>query len=200
VNKSFPNWDELYKSQDVELMPWYNQKLDVDLEAALEEYGITRGRFLDLGTGPATQALELAKRGFNVTGSDISENAIKKANESFRNKNPKIKLIKDDILNTRFKENEFDFIFDRGCFHVLPIEKRKTYVNTIKRILDEKGMLFIKCFSEKETFKDGPFRFSKIQIKEIFEESFIIENIKDTVYQGTLNPLPKSLFALMRKK
>ncbi|MBA3750693.1 MAG: hypothetical protein H0X03_07390 [Nitrosopumilus sp.] len=57
-------------------------------------------------------------------------------------------------------------------------------------------MLFFKCFSGKEPFNDAPFRFSKIQI----EESFGIKNIEDTVYQGTLNPLPKALFATMRKK
>jgi methylase of polypeptide subunit release factors len=32
---------------------------------------------LDLGTGPGTQALHLAKKGFDVIGSDISETVIK---------------------------------------------------------------------------------------------------------------------------
>ncbi|MBA3750692.1 MAG: class I SAM-dependent methyltransferase [Nitrosopumilus sp.] len=131
LNKSFPDWDDLYKSQDVELMPWYNQKMDLDLEVALKGFGVTHGQFLDLGTGPATQPSELDRRGFHVTGSDISENSIKKAHESFGNNNPKIRLIKDDILNTLFKRYEFDFIFDRGCFHILSVEKRKTYVKTI---------------------------------------------------------------------
>jgi methylase of polypeptide subunit release factors len=59
-------------------MPWYNENLDFDLEEELDRRKITSGKFLDLGTGPATQAMLLAKRGFNVTGSDVSEAAIKR--------------------------------------------------------------------------------------------------------------------------
>ena len=60
-------------------MPWYNENLDSDLEEELDGRKITNGIFLDLGTGPATQAIWLAKRGFKVIGSDISEAAIKRA-------------------------------------------------------------------------------------------------------------------------
>ena len=37
--------------------------------------------------------------------------------------------------------------------------------------------------SEKESMKEGSYRFSKKQIREIFE----IETVKDTVYQRTLD-------------
>jgi methylase of polypeptide subunit release factors len=79
LSKDFPDWETLYKSQKVETMPWYNENLDSDLEEELDHRKITNGKFLDLGTGPATQAMWLAKCGFNVIGSDLSEAAIKKA-------------------------------------------------------------------------------------------------------------------------
>lgn len=44
-------------------MPWYNEKLDADLENEMKLRKITKGRFLDLGTGPGTQAIQLAKMG-----------------------------------------------------------------------------------------------------------------------------------------
>ena len=75
--KDFPDWDTLYKSQRVETMPWYNENFDFDLEELDERKIIDntndRKTFLDLGTGPATQAIWLAKRGFKVIGSDLSE-------------------------------------------------------------------------------------------------------------------------------
>ena len=40
-------------------MPWYNENLDSDLEEELDHREITNGKFLDLGTGPATQAIGL---------------------------------------------------------------------------------------------------------------------------------------------
>ena len=30
--KDFPDWETLYKSQNIETMPWYNENLDSDLE------------------------------------------------------------------------------------------------------------------------------------------------------------------------
>lgn len=40
-------------------MPWYNENLDSDLEEEFERRKVSKGRFLDLGTGPATQAIQL---------------------------------------------------------------------------------------------------------------------------------------------
>src|SRR5207245_9759560 len=109
----FPDWDNLYR-QDVKTMPWYNAKLDADLENEMRQRKITRGRFLDLGTGPGTQAIQLAKMGFDVTGTDLSENAIQKA----RKLDGKINFKVDDILNSRLEKNSFDYILDRDYFNV----------------------------------------------------------------------------------
>ena len=34
-DKSFSSWEDLYNSQRVETMPWFNEKLDADLEEEL---------------------------------------------------------------------------------------------------------------------------------------------------------------------
>jgi methylase of polypeptide subunit release factors len=59
--KNFPSWDSFYKSQKVQTMPWYNENLDTDLEEELQRRKTTNGRILDLGTGPATQAIQLSE-------------------------------------------------------------------------------------------------------------------------------------------
>src|SRR5919202_3895404 len=122
-------------------MPWYN------LEEELDRREITSGKFLDLGTGPATQAILLAKRGFDVVGSDLCEAAIKRARNVYASEK-NIEFIVDDILNSKLKDGEFDYIFDRGCFHVLlPIDRHRHIVKT-KQILKNNGILFLKCFSD----------------------------------------------------
>ena len=171
-------------------MPWYNENLDSDLEEELESRKISKGRILDLGTGPATQAKQPAKRGLKVTGSDVSESAINKARELYVNNNSdkdiEINFIVDDILNSKIKDRMFDYVFDRGCFHVLPIDKRPVYIKEINRILDNSGILFLKCFSIKEPRQEGPYKFSDDEIRQIFGNNFVIISVKDTVYQGTL--------------
>jgi SAM-dependent methyltransferase len=179
-------------------MPWYNENLDFDLEEELDRRKITSGKFLDLGTGPATQAMLLAKRGFNVTGSDVSEAAIKRAKTVYANEKD-ANFVVDNILNSKLKENEFDYIFDRGCSHILSPADRQICISKIKGILKDKGILFLKCFSDKEPRQEGPYKFSQGEIRELFSKYFIIDSIKETVYQGTLNPLPKALFAVMIK-
>jgi SAM-dependent methyltransferase len=202
LEKDFPDWNNLYNTQNVETMPWYNENIDSDLEEELERGKISKGRILDLGTGPATQAIQLAKRGLEVTGSDVSEAAISRARELYvhNNKNMKIDFIVDDILNSKIRDKMFDCVFDRGCFHVLPIDKRLVYIKEIKRILDDRGILFLKCFSIKEPRQEGPYKFSKDGIRQLFRNDFIIMSVKDTVYQGTLDPLPRALFVVMSKQ
>ena len=202
MEKDFPDWNNLYNTQNVETMPWYNENIDSDLEEELERGKISKGRILDLGTGPATQAIQLAKRGLEVTGSDVSEAAIRRARELYvhNNKNMKIDFIVDDILNSKIRDKMFDCVFDRGCFHVLPIDKRLVYIKEIKRILDDMGILFLKCFSIKEPRQEGPYKFSKDGIRQLFRNDFIIMSVKDTVYQGTLDPLPRALFVVMSKQ
>jgi len=199
VSKDFPDWETLYKIQKVETMPWYNEILDSDLEDELARRKITNGKFLDLGTGPATQAIWLAKRGFNVIGSDLSETAIKRANSVYANEK-NIDLVVDDILNSKLKANEFDYIFDRGCFHVLLPVDRQRYITKIKQILRNNGILFLKCFSDKERRQEGPYKFSHDEIMDLFNKHFEMVNIKETVYQGTLDPYPKALFVVMKFK
>lgn len=194
--KEFPDWDSFYKQNDVEVMPWYEKNLDLDLSEEIQF--LKKGNFLDLGTGPGTQAIELAKKGFRVTGSDISRSAIEKARLSTKNVNFEI----DDILNSKFESESFDYILDRGCFHVLSIDDRETYLNQIKRILKKNGIIFLKCMSkdEKNLPDDkGPHKFFKNEIVHYFQNDFDIKKSKDTVYYETLKPLPKALFFVMEK-
>ncbi len=111
--KDFPDWDNLYSNQKVETMPWYNEQLDSDLEEELERRKVSKGRILDLGTGPATQAIQLAKRGLEVTGSDVSDAAIHRAKAVYghNNRDTKISFTVDDILNSKMEDKMFDYVF-----------------------------------------------------------------------------------------
>ena len=75
-NKKFQDWDVYYKENKVEGMPWYNANLDSNLENYIKLNNISGGKFLDLGTGPGTQAIQLEQLGFDVTGTDISETVL----------------------------------------------------------------------------------------------------------------------------
>src|SRR5262249_4463862 len=156
---------------------------------ALDELGLRGGSALDLGTGPGTQAIQLARRGFDVTATDISEAAIRLAGEKARKQGVEITWEQDDILDTRL-DRQFDFILDRGLFHVLDPERRGDYVRIVSGLLKPGGYLFLKCFSHLQPGEQGPYRFTPEQIREIFGSGLKVLSTKETVYQGTLDPLP----------
>lgn len=192
------DWSRLYDEVPIEKMPWFNPALDDDLASELEKRGISGGKFLDLGTGPGTQAIELARKGFAVWGTDLSPTAIEKAERREGGEN--VHFVQDDILQSKVMER-FDYIFDRGCFHVLRPEEHEIYIANICRLLNPSGLVFIKTFSVEETWDQGPRRFSRGDFQTIFSSAFKIESVIDTKFTGpaTVDHDPRALFATLRK-
>ncbi len=104
----------------------------------------------------------------------------------------------DDDL--RQASGQFDLIFDRGCFHVLPPEWRQDYVSTVAGLLKPGGYFFLKCFSHLQPGTQGPHRFTPEQIREIFGSRLQVHSVNETVYQGTLDPLPQALFCVFQRE
>ena len=166
-------------------------------EQALDELKVHEGRALDLGTGPGTQAIQLAQRGFDVTATDLSEAAIRLARAKAETQGLAIRWQQDDILSSRLT-GLFDLVFDRGCFHVFPSERRQNYISTVAGLLKPGGFFFLKCFSQLQPGTQGPNRFTPAQIQSIFSSGLQVRSVSETVYQGTLDPLPRALFCVMQ--
>ena len=196
--RQFPNWEQLYQEKPVESMPWFNPDLDPDLNQALTQMNLNHGTVLDLGTGPGTQAMALAERGFTVTATDLSATAIQKAQTIAREKELDISWKQDDILNSTLNQ-KFDWVLDRGCFHVFSPEQRPDYVRAVHQLITPQGYLFLKCFSHLEQREEGPYRFTPEDIKNIFSPQFNVRSVNETVYHGTLSPLPHALFCILQK-
>ncbi|MEE9167876.1 MAG: class I SAM-dependent methyltransferase [Candidatus Neomarinimicrobiota bacterium] len=192
------DWEQYYQEEEVESMPWFHPRLDHDLENALARFNIRSAAVLDLGTGPGTQAIALAKMGFQVTATDVSKTAVAKARARSLQKGVSVHFVHDDILKTGL-EREFDFVFDRGCFHVLEPHDRPTYVETVHDLIRPEGFLFLKCFSRLEPGEEGPNRFSPHEIREQFQSSFRVESVKESKFMGNRRPYPRALFCLIQR-
>lgn len=191
-------WEEQYRDDDVETMPWFCPELDKDVAAAIKTLDIKPTNALDLGTGPGTQAIALGKLGFAATGTDISPSAVNKAKKRAEKEGISATFICDDVLNSQL-EDGFGLIMDRGCFHVLDAEQRQAYLQTVGRLLDQNGFLLLKTFHKQETSEEGPpNRFEASDIEEIFDSTFELIEYHDSQFESTMNWNPKALFCALK--
>jgi SAM-dependent methyltransferase len=88
-------YDSYYSHKD------YNKEVNFVLELFKKHSNKTPKNILDLGCGTGGHLVPLAKRGFNVTGFDLSKNMINQANEKINKENVKAELKIDDIRTYR---------------------------------------------------------------------------------------------------
>lgn len=193
----FGKWERLYRELPAETMYWFLPGLDPDVAAGLERFDVHGGTVLDLGTGAGTQAAALAERGFEVTATDISPTAI--ATAKARSGDRAVAFRVDDVLATRLPAAAFALVLDRGCYHILPPDRRAAYAAAVHRLLAPDGLLFLKTFGADEPRDDGPHRFTPDEIAAAFRPHFTVEWTAASEFHGTLRPVPKALFAVLRR-
>jgi methylase of polypeptide subunit release factors len=84
---------------------------------------------LDMGTGTGIIAIELAKRSFDVTATDISNKAVRLAMLNIKNNNVKVNIFQSDLFDK--VSGKFDLI----VFNSPVVFKRKPVINTIGNII-----------------------------------------------------------------
>ncbi len=192
-----PDWHQVYEASIESQLPWFFPELDPDLRKELErEKKPERRIVLDIGCGLGNQTALIGQYGFKVTGIDISVPAVLRA----RSLHPDPTFLSGDILESTLLET-FDFIVDRGCFHVLDPRSYPLYLNSILRLLKPRGRLLLKVLSIEQGDCDfGPIRFSMARLHEIYSARFEILKFRRTIYHGSTPHPPKAWFAVMRIK
>src|SRR5207245_10634643 len=103
-------WEERYRTGDT---PWDTGQPSSELQRVVAEEHIHPGRSIELGCGSGTNAVWLAKQGFEVTAVDVSSAAISRARERAASEGGKVSFLCGDVLNLR-DIGTYDFVFDRG--------------------------------------------------------------------------------------
>ncbi len=192
-------WEEFYQQHAPDRLPWERFKPDTNLVNLVNKGVIKPGRVLDICSGLGTQAIYLAQQGFDVYGVDISPTAVNIAKRRCLNKGVACNLRVGDAADLWYPDEFFTFIFDRGCFHSLPPQKRRGFIRGIHRVLEREGKYQMTCFS----FKNGPApnHFTIDAIKGYFSPFFTILSIKEEVVNENISESRKYFYiSLMEKK
>jgi ubiquinone/menaquinone biosynthesis C-methylase UbiE len=141
-------WDELHKKM-------IESGFDMDWGASLTEsvmpYFEQAKYILDLGCGQGHDSIRLARAGLQVTGIDLSDNAIKLAREKAVVENLKIDFEQMNMsLGLRFADSSFDVVLANLSLHYFSLERTQFVLQEIRRILEPNGTLCFHVNSSEE--------------------------------------------------
>jgi SAM-dependent methyltransferase len=109
------------------------------------------GPALDLGCGSAVWGVRLAQRGWEVTGIDIVEKALRRARERVDQEGVKMRLVQGDVTALREADldGRFQLILDTGTFHGLPDAQREAMGREVSAIAAPDATLVLDCFAPR---------------------------------------------------
>jgi SAM-dependent methyltransferase len=201
----------MYETYGQDKWPWFNDKLDPDIEEYLLANGLNGQDILDLGTCSGSQGIELAKRGHRVVGTDISETALEQAKlAAAREPKLEIRFVNDDIAESRLNDSQFDLAIDRGCYCSICSFNHEEYVASVRRVLRPGGVLLLKTMSSEERRfiaydKVGgrdvqmPFHFTEEQLRTLMSPHFVIEQMRDSYFYSSVVDEPaRARFVILR--
>jgi ubiquinone/menaquinone biosynthesis C-methylase UbiE len=136
----FENYAESYDKES------YTQGTQGEVDFIEQEINFDKTkRILDMGCGTGRHAIELAKRGYNVTGIDLSGSQLKRAIEKAQKENLNIDFLRADARSLDFHD-EFDaaIMICEGAFSLMETDEMNFKIlENARNALKPKGKLIL---------------------------------------------------------
>src|SRR5438445_5280015 len=145
-------WQERYRSGDT---PWDTGQPSSELQRVIAAENIRPCRALELGCGSGTNAIWLAKQGFEVTAVDLSSLAVSRARERAAEQQVKPDFLCADVLNLP-DVGRYDFFFDRGCYHVVRRIDVQSYERALRQVTHPGTLGLVLAGNAREPHDPGP--------------------------------------------
>lgn len=130
--------------------PWDTGVAPPILEALVADDSIDPGRAIDIGCGTGTNALFLARHGWQVVGVDFAAPAIRAARR--KQKAAAVDVAQRVVFRTGDAatldgiDGPFDLAFDQGCLHSLSAEQRVGYAARLQQLVSPGGQYLLWAF------------------------------------------------------
>jgi cyclopropane fatty-acyl-phospholipid synthase-like methyltransferase len=180
-------YEILYRLTSPERIFGSKEKIENLVQLAIEDR-IEPCKAITLGCGVGRETLYLAKNGFDVTGLDFSNTAIKQARTQAKAAGLDVPFIVDDLTDLRHSLGTFDLVMDFGALNDLNQDDRDRYMENVLPLTRPGGYYVMFCFERM---------LPNEEVKQRFENDFQIEvlhQIPGDRYPGTL-----SLYSMTRQ-
>jgi cyclopropane fatty-acyl-phospholipid synthase-like methyltransferase len=131
---------------------------------------IPPGRAIDLGCGEGSNAVYLAKIGFDTTGVDFSPTAIKRARANANKAGLEVRFFEDDLTNLQQVNSKFDLLVDFGALNDLNQTDRDAYMQNIIPLTRPGSHYILMCFANSLPPDEIERRFTQLFSIEMLNE------------------------------
>jgi methyl halide transferase len=123
--------------------PWEDGAVAPTVPGLFETWASPGARVLEVGCGLGDNVLWLAQRGYQVSGCDISSEAIRQARKRARVTGLEVDLFVADILAGRARVVRPEVVLTRGVLHTFATaEGRAALASAIADLLEPSGLWF----------------------------------------------------------
>ena len=144
-SKRRPGWEKAFADEFVRAYPRLtHRQVTAEVRFIERSLGIQPGGVvLDLGCGIGQHAVELASRGYNVVGYDLSLAMLAIAADEAQDRGQKINLLQGDMREMAFEEM-FDGVYSwTTSFGFFDDEKNLSVIRRVQRALRKGGMFLL---------------------------------------------------------
>jgi SAM-dependent methyltransferase len=195
------DWNAHYAD---DFLPWDEGRPDNNLMDAVAGGAIAAGRALEIGCGTGTNAVWLAEQGFEVVAVDIAPLAIERAQARAGGSNAADRCSFEviDFLAQDPPSRPFQFVFDRGCFHVFDqAEVRARFATRVAELLVPGGLWLSLLGSTEGPPRDmGPPRRSARDIASAIEPALEIVELRGIEFDLDRETRPRAWSCLSRRR
>lgn len=158
--------------------PWDTNVTPPEVIQLVEREHFQTGRALDLGCGTGTNAIYLAKHGFDTIGLDYVASAIETARLKAQAQNTRIEFRAADVLAPGNITKPFDLILDIGCFHSIDAAGRARYAQNIHLWTHQGSIYLVYAFFPRQ-FLGREIGVARSEMEKLYSPSFALTSYAD---------------------
>jgi methyl halide transferase len=187
ATKSFqvPDWDRMYREGTP---PWETGRPAPELIRLVGTGAFGRGSVLEIGCGTGSNAIYLAKRGFDVTAVDNSPTALERARTRAEQCDALLRLVLDDVFEFFPTAGTFDVVYEAGFYHFIRRTHLSRYMDMLWHLTRPGSLYLSLAGSDEEHIEGGPPSVSRDDIHNELGRLFEVVEVRPFRFESPQRP------------
>jgi SAM-dependent methyltransferase len=158
--------------------PWDTGVPNPELVRVVEAGGLPGRSLLEIGSGTGTNAVELAKRGYQVTAVDLVGLAVQRGIDRAKEAGVSVRFLTGDFTKLELG-GPFESVFDSGVYHGIRQRDLSGFVSALQLLTRPKSRWLSLTGSSRDQNPNGPPTVSETEIRRELETTFRVLELKE---------------------